>query len=110
MATKKIQKNTEVKEEKKGGAKTDARILSLRVTEKSAKGSMIGAYTFNIPNNVNKIEVAKAIKIIYGVTPIKVAITKRMKKVKLIRGKVGTKAGGKKAVVYLKKGDKIEFA
>ena len=92
MATKKIQKNTEVKEEKKGGAKTDARILGLRVTEKSAKGSMLGAYTFNIPNNVNKIEVAKAIKIIYGVTPHKLAITKRMQKTNMTRGKVGITA------------------
>jgi large subunit ribosomal protein L23 len=107
MATKKTTKEVAEKKEDK---KSDARILGLRVTEKSAKGSELGAYTFNIPTTVNKIEVAKAIKKLYGVTPIKVAITKRMKKVKMIRGKMGTKSGGKKAVVYLKKGDKIDFA
>src|SRR3989344_4468293 len=51
----------------------------------------------------------KAIEEIYGVTPVRInVITIPAKKV-FVRNRVGMKASGKKAVVYLKKGDKIEF-
>ncbi len=122
MATTKTQKNTEAKEVAvKAPKKVKAvkvvevktipsKILGLRITEKSARASEKGAYTFNVAVGTNKSEVMKAIKAQYKVTPVKVAITKIQKKTIVRRGKLGTKGGGTKAVVYLKKGDKIEFA
>ena len=90
--------------------KTHPLIKSPRVTEKSALVSERGGYTFNILNEANKNEIKKAIKMVYGVTPIKISIT-QIKSKKVVRGgKEGKKQGGKKAVVYLKKGDKITFA
>ena len=87
-----------------------------RITEKSGlqaegTGSAEGfaVYTFEVMAGANKKSVAKAIKEIYKVTPIKVNITNLPAKLVFSRGKNGRKSGVKKAVVYLKKGDKIEF-
>lgn len=108
MATTKNKKTKEVVESK-GNAKKHPMIIGPRVTEKSAIGADKGAYTFNVTDNANKNEIKKAIKMLYNVTPVKVSITQRTSKVVMRRGIIGTKSGGKKAVVYLKKGDKIAF-
>jgi len=83
------------------------------VTEKSTMlterdGSK--AYTFEIDRRSNKVEVFNAVKKLFGVTPIKVAITMNPRKAVVVRGKAGFSGGVKKAVVYLKKGDNIEMA
>lgn len=106
MATTKTKKNTKEVAEVKAVASS----ISLRITEKSALASEKGSYTFNVPVGTNKSEISKMIKAQYKVTPVKVNITKIQPKIKMRRGKLGTKSGGTKAVVYLKKGDKIEFA
>ncbi len=80
-----------------------------RITEKAAILSGDGVYTFEIDPNATKIDVARAIKAIYKVEPVKVAISKLPSKRKFIRGKRGKTAAVKKAIVYLKKGDTIEF-
>ena len=108
MATTKNKKTKKVVESK-GSAKKHPMIIGPRVTEKSAIGADKGAYTFNVTDNANKNEIKKAIKMLYNVTPVKVSITQRTSKVVMRRGIIGTKSGGKKAVVYLKKGDKIAF-
>ena len=43
------------------------------------------------------------------VTPVKINITKIARQYTFIRGKLGTTAGIKKAVVFLKKGDTINL-
>lgn len=109
MATTKTKKNTEIeKVEKK--EKTHPLVKGARVTEKSAIYAEKGVYTFNVKQEANKNEIKKAIKLMYGVTPVSVAITQIAKKTVTRRGIVSTKQGGKKAVVHLKKGDKIIFA
>ncbi len=85
-------------------------ILGARITEKAALGVEKNRYTFNVAATANKSEIVKAIKAQYKVTPVKVNITLRKEKKVFIRGKKGVKQGGKKAVVYLKAGDKIAFA
>lgn len=83
-----------------------------RVTEKAtmlAERAECPAYTFEIDARSNKGEVALAVKRLFGVTPTKVAITTNPRKAVMVRGKAGFKGGVKKAVVYLKKGDKIEL-
>jgi large subunit ribosomal protein L23 len=81
-----------------------------RITEKSGlQAENSGVYTFEVTAKANKKNIAKAVKEIYKVTPVKVNITNLPAKVVFTRGKSGRKSGVKKALVYLKKGDKIEF-
>lgn len=111
MATTKTKKNKEEKEvvsDKK--QKTHPLIKSPRVTEKSAILAEKGVYTFNVASKANKNEIKKAIKFVYGVMPINVSVTQIAKKTVTRRGITSVKQGGKKAVVHLKKGDKITFA
>lgn len=109
MTTAKTKKNTkEVVEESKKA--THPLIKGARVTEKAALGSEKGIYTFNVSENATKNEVKKAIKTMYGVDAVKVSMTNIKPKTVIYRGKFGKKKGGKKAVVYLKKGDKIAIA
>lgn len=83
------------------------------VTERSTVQSMNAehpVYTFVVADDATKPAIKSAIKTLYNVTPKKVAVvTVRPKKV-FIRGRRGTQAGFKKALVYLQKGDKIDFA
>jgi large subunit ribosomal protein L23 len=112
MATTKTKKNTDKKEveEDKKKVKTHPLIKGPRITEKSALDAERGVYTFNVAQNANKNEIKKAINFIYGVKPLRVSVTIIAKKTVTRRGIVSTKQGGKKAVVHLKKGDKIVFA
>lgn len=81
-----------------------------RITEKSGiQAGTFGVYTFEVTEKANKKNIAKAISEIYKVTPVRVNITNLPAKRVFSRGKVGRKSGVKKAVVYLKAGDKIEF-
>ena len=81
-----------------------------RITEKSGiKSESQNVYTFEILKNANKKDVAEAIKEIYKVKPIKVNIVNLPAKRTFRRGKAGTKKSVKKALVFLKKGDKIAF-
>lgn len=83
-----------------------------RITEKGAIISgTSNVYPFDISVDATKKDIIEAIKMIYKVTPVKVAVLTVPTKIVVSRrnGKKGTKGGGRKAYVYLKKGDKIEF-
>jgi len=81
-----------------------------RITEKSGiKAETEGVYTFEVTEKANKKNIAKAVKMLYKVDAVKVNITKLPAKNIVMRGKRGRISGVKKAVVFLKKGDKIEF-
>ncbi len=80
-----------------------------RVTEKSGIKSQDGVYTFEVNKNANKNQVANAVKALYKVSPIKVAVINVKPSRVFVRGKKGVVSGFKKAVVTLKKGDKIDF-
>jgi large subunit ribosomal protein L23 len=86
-----------------------AMIYGPRVTEKAAMSSGDNVYTFNVSPDASKIEIKKAIHDLYGVMPMKVnTVAVPTKKVR--RGQtVGVKGGGKKALVFLKKGDSINL-
>ncbi len=87
-------------------------IISPRVTEKGAYLAEAGTYVFNVAKDANKKDIAAAIKEIYKVSPRKVTLMAIPRKRVMTRGtnRMGTTAGGKKAYVFLKKGDKIELA
>src|SRR3989338_9064884 len=80
-----------------------------RVTEKASLLSGQNVYTFDVPKGFNKIEITQAVKDLYKVTPLSVRVIPVPSKRVTQRGHPGVKKGGKKALVYLKKGDKIEF-
>ncbi len=113
-------KEVVVKETKKVKAKTSKSenasnfdsgsvIANPRITEKAAYASDKNVYTFDISSRASKVEVMKAVKALYNVTPVKVNIAAIPTKRVVRRNILGQKGGGKKAYVFLKKGDKIEF-
>ncbi|KKP87539.1 MAG: 50S ribosomal protein L23 [Parcubacteria group bacterium GW2011_GWC1_35_8] len=84
-------------------------IKNPRITEKASFAQEQNVYTFDVSAGANKTEIKKAIFALYNVKPIRVNVLPVPKKSVFSRGKAGTKGGGRKALVYLKKGDKIEF-
>lgn len=101
MAVSKTQKNT--------SAKISDVLLSPRVTEKGAISADHNAYIFNVNPRATKTSIAAAVTSMYKVTPIKVTTVTIPTKRVFAKGKRGTKGGGKKAYVYLKKGDQIQI-
>jgi large subunit ribosomal protein L23 len=80
-----------------------------RITEKASFHAEQNVYTFDVMPSANKTEIKKAIFQLYKVKPVKVNILMVPSKQVFSKGKKGTKSGGKKALVYLKAGDKIEI-
>ena len=106
-------KKKEIKKEdnKVEASKYAGILIRPRITEKATFLQNEGnVYTFEIGNSTTKKEVAKAIKDIYKVTPLKIRTIMLPRKKVLVRGKIGSQSAIKKALVYLKKGDKIDFA
>ena len=85
-------------------------LLAPRITEKASQQSMANAYTFVVAKNATKLAVRDAIKKEYKVTPKAINITNMPIRNTFIRGKFGTQAGIKKAIVFLKKGDTIALS
>ncbi|MBU4480069.1 50S ribosomal protein L23 [Patescibacteria group bacterium] len=88
--------------------KSESILLNPRVTEKSSDKATENVYVFDVATSSNKVQIKKAIKDIYKVDAIKINVTQVPSKRVVSRGRRGVKKGGKKAFVYLKKGDKIE--
>ena len=84
-------------------------ILKPHITEQSAFSAKQNVYTFRVNPSANKIIIKKAIKEMYGFEPVKIRVINVPLKKRIVRGKIGIKSGYKKALVYLKEGDKIEF-
>ncbi|MEK7647057.1 MAG: 50S ribosomal protein L23 [Patescibacteria group bacterium] len=68
-----------------------------------------GHYVFTVNDDANKQMVKQAVEGIYGVSVEKVRILAKRQKPRLKRGVHGYKSGSKKAIVILKRGDRIEF-
>ena len=85
-------------------------IIRPRITEKSGVLSeSSNVYTFEVIKSADKNSINKTIKSLYKVTPKKIRIVNLPEKNVIVKGRKGTKPSVKKAIVYLKKGDKIEF-
>lgn len=84
-------------------------LRSPRITEKALTAQARGVFVFEVAARATKRTVKEAIYALYKVTPRKVAMVTMPKKSVVIKGKAGVSGGGKKAYVYLKKGDKIEI-
>jgi len=88
-------------------------IKSPHITEKATDLSSFNKYIFKVSFNANKTEIKKAIEKIYNVKVEKVNIIhipgKRRRLGRMEGWRGGLKRGFKKAIVSLKKGDKIEL-
>lgn len=83
-----------------------------RITEKGSDMQAGSIYTFDVAPSATKRDIARAVRQLYKVAPRKVAVvTVPAKKVRHMRtGRAGVKKGGKKAYVYLKKGETISLS
>ena len=84
-------------------------IIRPRVTEKSGLLAQSNVYTFEVARSASKGTVAKAIDTLYKVKPVKIAIINVPARKVFVKGRRGVVSGMKKALVTLKKGDKIDF-
>jgi large subunit ribosomal protein L23 len=96
-----------------GIAQTYAHLLhNPRITEKASAAMEGFVYVFDVASSANKRQVKAAVESVYKVKPRKVAIVNT--KAKIVRnmrtGQKGMKGGGKKAYVYLQKGETITVA
>ena len=82
-----------------------------RITEKATMHGAIGVYTFDVSVNATKRSVKEAVRAAYNVTPRSVRMVTIPSKTKrnARTGKPGIKSGGKKAYVFLKKGETLNI-
>ena len=78
------------------------------VTEKAGDLTSKNQYVFEVLPRANKTEIKKAIEEVYGVDVQRVQIVNIPKKRRIFQGIDGWRGGYKKAVVKIKKGQKIE--
>ncbi|MCR4283858.1 MAG: 50S ribosomal protein L23 [Parcubacteria group bacterium] len=103
-----VKKDEAVKSEKNVKMPVDNSKMFIKlVTEKTTDLAINGAYSFKIDPNSNKIIVKNEIKKLYGVSPVKINIVNSPYKKVSYRGRPSKRPGFKKAIVYLKAGDKL---
>jgi large subunit ribosomal protein L23 len=84
-------------------------LSSPRVSEKAAILASKGTYVFNVPVTAEKIEIRKAVEAMYNVHVERVNTVRGIGKV-VRRGRTeGRRNNWKKALVTLKKGEKIDL-
>lgn len=86
-------------------------LVSPRITEKGTAVTAQDAYVFNVARSANKREIAQAIEETFKVTvrAVRTVFVPSKKVMTRNTGRYGKTASGKKAYVYLKKGDKIDL-
>jgi large subunit ribosomal protein L23 len=84
-------------------------IIQPVITEKTTGLGELNKYVFKVDITATKTAVAQAVKGIFSVEPERVNIINVRGKKKRVRYKYGYKTSWKKAIVTLKKGDKIEL-
>ncbi len=95
---------------KKLNTSTDIFTLkSPRITEKASMLQEKNVFVFNVPLTATKRSVAKAVEAQYKVHPVKVNMVRVLAKNVIVRNKAGKTNRGKKAYVFLKKGETIKL-
>ena len=85
-------------------------LLGPRLSEKSGKLSENGKYVFNVAKSSNKVEIKKAVERAYKVNVTQINILNTKGKPRHYGRTAGKTSDFKKAIVSLKKGQKIEAA
>ncbi|MDD5251931.1 MAG: 50S ribosomal protein L23 [Patescibacteria group bacterium] len=76
-------------------------------TEKTSREEAYGKYQFIVANDANKVEVAAAVRDLYGVKPVAVRIVNLKGKQVRFGRLTGQQKSEKKAIVTLKPGETI---
>ena len=84
-------------------------LIKPRITERAAYLSEKKVYVFEVAEKANKKQIAEAIKIKFGVAPVKVNVVITKPKSVVRYGRRAAKPQFKKAYVYLNPADTIEF-
>jgi large subunit ribosomal protein L23 len=80
------------------------------ITEKATDLNKIGRYVFMVAPSATKNEIRKAVKEIYKVDAVKVWTIRKPATTRRYMNHRSTDQGYKKAIVMLKKGQKIDIA
>jgi len=83
-------------------------LVQPRISEKAGHLTSLNKYVFKVKPQANKIEVKKAIETFYKVKVLQVNMIRNQGKNRNFGRTSGKTSGFKKAIVTLKKGDKIE--
>jgi large subunit ribosomal protein L23 len=83
-------------------------ILRPHITEKATITAEKSVYVFVVDTKSTKALIGKSFENKYKITPVKISTVTIPAKSVFVRGKRGSKAGYKKAYIYLKPGTKIE--
>ena len=78
------------------------------ITEKATDLAAHNQYIFRVYPKANKNQIREAIEELYNVDVLDVKIIKIPKKRRMVKGKIGWRKGYKKAIIKIKKGQKIE--
>lgn len=79
------------------------------ITEKAGLLAQSGVYTFEVTRDADEASVVRAVAEVYKVSPLRASLMPIKTKTMFARGRRGETGGGKKAYVYLPKGQTIEF-
>jgi large subunit ribosomal protein L23 len=79
------------------------------ISEKASHMQVLNQYFFAVALDANRIEVARAIKAVYGIAPIKVNIIRSEGKTRRFGRTTGRRKDWKKAMVVLPKGKTISL-
>ena len=79
------------------------------ITEKSTSLSAIGKYVFLVEQKATSPEIKKSLKAIYNVDVVNVNIINTAPKPKRYGQRINYRSGYKKAMVTLKKGQKLDI-
>jgi len=83
-------------------------LIQPRISEKAGALAQLNKYVFLVAKGANKVEVKKAVEAAYKVKVIQVNVVNNHGKKRNFGRTKGVTADFKKAIVTLKKGDKIE--
>ncbi len=78
------------------------------VTEKTTRLGRVNQYAFEVAMTANKLEIRKAVKAVYGVTPTDVRVMRIFGKPVRSRSGMSRRSTWRKAIVTLKQGDRID--
>lgn len=106
---KKIAKKKPATETKKISASAYQILKSPHISEKATDLNKKDQYTFKVWPQASKTEIKRVLEELYGVDVVGVKIIKVPGKKKRVGRNMGIKKGFKKAIVRIKKGQKIEI-
>ncbi|HRH22738.1 MAG TPA: 50S ribosomal protein L23 [Candidatus Paceibacterota bacterium] len=107
---KKVEKKAQKKLDVTAHPVNSSVIIRPYITEKAGLLAEKRVYTFEVAPSANKVTIAQAIASIYKVVPVKIAIVTIKPHTRMFKNRIqGKTAGAKKAYVYLKEGDTIDF-